>query len=66
MSWHQPRWAAEHDTLVHPEVEFAVFQKPEPVGMPVVFRRQRDFTAHRNPAETILTGSEVLQDSTGT
>jgi hypothetical protein len=49
----QPRWAAEHDRLAHHEVAFAVFQKPEPVGMPVeiLFWRQRDFTGRHNPAE---------------
>lgn len=47
---------AEHDRLMHHEVAFAVFQKPESVGMPVgiVFWRQRDFTGRRNPAEAIL------------
>jgi hypothetical protein len=59
---YQPRWAAEQDRLVHHEVAFAVFQKSEPVEMPVgiVFWRQRDFT------EAIHTGPEVLQDNTST
>jgi hypothetical protein len=53
----QPRWAAEHDRLAHHEgLAFAVFQTPEPVGMPVgiLYWRQRDFTGRRNPAEAIL------------